>query len=57
MQNVEEKKYLGQIISRNLKNDKNIKDRINKSFGNVNKTITTLSARLHLGVLHFKQQK
>ena len=45
MLTVQEKKYLGQIVSRDLKNDKNIKDRINKSFGNVNKIITTLNER------------
>ena len=45
MKNVEDKKYLGQILSKDLKNDKNIKDKVNKSYGNVNKIITTLIER------------
>ena len=40
------KTYLDRIISRKLHNDKNIKYRINKSFGNVNKINTTLCETL-----------
>ena len=45
MKIVQDKKYLGQIVSEDSKNDKNIKDKVNKSFGNVNKIISTLSER------------
>ena len=45
MKNVEDKKYLGQILSNDLKNDKNINYKVNKSYGNVNKIITTLIER------------
>ena len=45
MKNVEDKKYLGQILSKDLKNDKNIKHKLNNSNGNVNKIITTLIER------------
>ena len=37
MKEVTEKKYLGDIISNDGKNDKNIKDRTNKALGNINK--------------------
>ena len=43
MKIVQDKKYLGQIVSEDSKNDKNIKEKVNKSFGNVNKIILTLS--------------
>ena len=36
MKTVGKKKYLGQIISNDLKNEKNLKDKTNKSVGNVN---------------------
>ena len=36
MKEVTEKKYLGDIISNDEKNDKNIKDRTNKALGNIN---------------------
>ena len=45
MKTVDDKKYLGQIISKDLKNEKNIKDKTNKAVGNVNKIITTLNER------------
>ena len=45
MKEVVEKKYLGDIISFDGKNKKNIKDRINKATGNVNKIINTLNER------------
>ena len=43
MKEVSEKKYLGDIISDDGKNQKNIKDRTNKSIGNINKIVTTLT--------------
>ena len=45
MKTEEDKKYLGQILSKDLKNYKNIKDKVNKSYGNVNKTISNLNER------------
>ena len=45
MKNVEEKTYLGQILQSNGKNDKNIRDKINKSVGNVNKIISAIHER------------
>ena len=53
MKTVGKKKYLGQIISNDLKNEKNLKDKTNKSVGNVNKIITTLQERL-FGIYNFK---
>ena len=45
MKNVFEKKYLGDIISSDLKNKKNITDKTNKGVGNVNKILTSLNER------------
>ena len=45
MKCVDEKKYLGQIISKDLKNEKNLKDKTNNAVGNVNKIISTLNER------------
>ena len=45
MKNVDEKKYLGNIISSNTKNKLNIIDRTNKAVGNVNRIITALHER------------
>ena len=45
MKKVNEHKYLGDIISSNGKHDKNIKERINKAIGNVNKIVSTLNER------------
>ena len=53
MKTVGKKKYLGQIISNDLKNEKNLKDKTNKSVGNVNKIITTLQER-PFGIYNFK---
>ena len=56
MKVVDEKTYLGQIISNNLRNDKNLKDKTNKAVGNVNKIISTVNERL-LGKYSFKAAK
>ena len=45
MESVEEKTYLGQIIQNDGKNDKNIKDKVNKAVGNVNRIICAISER------------
>ena len=45
MKNVDEKKYLGNILSKNMKNQPNIKDRTGKAVGNVNKIISGLYER------------
>ena len=45
MKEVEEKKYLGDIISKNGNNKSNIKDRTNRAMGIVNKIIETISER------------
>jgi hypothetical protein len=45
MQLVSEKKYLGDIISSDGKNNKNIIERTNKAMGNVNKIVSTLNER------------
>ena len=42
---VDETKYLGSVISSDVKNDKNIKDKTNKAQGNVNKIVTSLKER------------
>ena len=42
---VDDKKYLWQIVYKDLKNEKNIKDKTNKAVGNVNKIVTTLNER------------
>ena len=56
MKDVLEKKYLGDIISSDGKNKKNIKDRTNKATGNVNKIVTTLNERYY-GKNTFKAYK
>ena len=45
MKLVSEKKYLGQIIQSNRRNDFKIKDRTDKAVGNVNKILTSLNER------------
>ena len=45
MKNFKEKKYLGDLISSDLKNGKNIKERVGKATGNVNIIVTTLTER------------
>ena len=45
MKNVQEKKYLGDLVSSDLKNIKNIQERVGKGIGNVNKIISTLVER------------
>ena len=45
MENVSVKKYLGDLISSDGKNLKNIEERTNKSFGNVDKIVATLNER------------
>ena len=45
MKEVTDKKYLGDIISVDGKNEKNIRERINRSIGNTNKIVSTLSER------------
>ena len=45
MKEVQTKKYLGDIISSDGRNRKNIKDRTNKSMGNINKIVTSLKER------------
>ena len=45
MKVVEEKKYLGDIIMKDGKNQQNIKARTNKAQGNLNKIVTSLSER------------
>ena len=42
MKNVTEKKYLGDIISADTKNEKNIKEKTNRATGIVNKITTSL---------------
>ena len=56
MKNVDEKAYLGDIVSKDGKNVKNIKNRTNKAFGNINKIISTLKER-PLGKHTFKAFK
>ena len=45
MENVHEKKYLGDIISCDMKNNKNIKEKTNRAVGISNKISTTLMER------------
>ena len=45
MKYVEEKKYLGEIVTSNMKNEKNIQDKTNKAFGNIRKIEDTLNER------------
>ena len=53
MKDVKEKKYLGDIISNDGKNQKNITDRTNKAIGNINRIESTLRER-HYGRHYFK---
>ena len=50
---VEEKKYLGEIVTSNMKNEKNIQDKTNKAFGNIRKIEDTLNERT-FGIHTFK---
>ena len=45
MKNIDEKKYLGDIISNEMNNYSNIKEKTNKAVGIVNKIITSLHER------------
>ena len=45
MENVSEKKYLGDSISSDGRNIKNIEERTNKLYGNVDKIVSTLQER------------
>ena len=45
MKQVSEKKYLGDVISSDGKNEANIKERTNKAIGNVNKIVASLNER------------
>ena len=45
MKKVKEKKYLGEVITEDNKNDRNITDKTNKANGNVTKVINTLQER------------
>ena len=42
---VKDKKYLGEILTSDNKNEKNIKDKLNKATGNVNKIIDSITER------------
>ena len=56
MKTVSEKKYLGDIVSSDMKNEYNIRDKTNKATGNVNKIISSLQER-PFGKHHFKAAK
>ena len=56
MKEVSDNNYLGDIISDDGKNQKNIKDRTNKSIGNINKIVTTLTERPY-GKFNFKSYR
>ena len=45
MKYVEEKKYLGKIVTSNIKNEKNIQGKTNKALGNIRKIEDTLNER------------
>ena len=45
MKNVKEKKYLGDLISSNGSNCKNIKERTDKSNGTINNIVSALHER------------
>ena len=45
MKKVNEKKYLGRIISNNITNEKNLKDKTNRYIGNITKIVKTPSER------------
>ena len=53
MQYVEEKKYLGEIVTKNMKNERNIQDKSNEAFGNIRKIEDTLNERT-FGIHTFK---
>ena len=56
MKTVDEKIYLGQIISKDLMNgEKNLKDKINRLVGNGNQIISTFNQTPY-GNSHLKQQ-
>ena len=56
MNEVHAKKYLGDLISRDVRNKKNIKDITNKAQGNVNKIVKGLFERPY-GKHFFKAAK
>ena len=56
MKQVHEKKYLGDILSDDMKNQKNLKDKTNRAVGIVNKITSTLSERPY-GRHRFKAAK
>ena len=56
MKEVENKKYLGDIVSKNGTNTLNIKEKTNKAMGNVNKIVLTISERSY-GIHTFKAAK
>ena len=56
MEEVKEKKYLGDIISSDGKNELNIKERTNRAIGTVNKIVTSLRERPY-GKHEFKAYK
>ena len=45
IKHVENTKYLGEIISMNMKNEMNIKDKTNKAHGNIKKIEDTINER------------
>ena len=53
MKYVEEKKYLGEIVTKNMKNERNIQEKSNKAFGNIRKIKDTLNER-PFGIHTFK---
>ena len=56
MKNVKEKKYLGDIISSDGRNSKNIRERTKKSNGTINNIVSTLTERPY-GKHNFKAYK
>ena len=56
MNEVNEKKYLGDLIAKNGTNHKNIKERTNKAHGNIDKIVSTLNERPY-GKHFFKAAK
>ena len=56
MKEVTDKKYLGDIISDDGKNEKNIRERTNRSIGNITKIVSTLSERPY-GKYYFRAYK
>ena len=53
MKYVEETKYLGEVVSMNMKNEKNIKSKTNKAHGNIKKIEDTINERPY-GIHTFK---